>query len=54
MCTDGVTSPGIWKALEPWIPQLTDLVKQSIDKETDSHYFPNRPNRTPQLGWVSG
>ena len=30
-----ITSPAIWKVLEPYIPQLTELVKQSIDKDTD-------------------
>ena len=49
---DGITSPEIWKALELWIPQLTELVKNSIDKETDRFYFPDKPNRVPQLGWV--
>lgn len=49
----GIESPAIWKALEPWIPQLTQLVKQSIDKTTDSFYFPDKqPDRTPKLGWV--
>lgn len=49
---DGITSPAIWKALQPWIPQLTDLVKGSIDKSTDSMYYPDDPDRVPQLGWV--
>ena len=49
---DGITSPAIWEALKPWIPKLTELVKGSIDQETDSFYFPNAPDRTPQLGWV--
>ena len=48
-----VISPKIWKALSPWIPHLTNLVKESIDKQTDGIYFPNKqPDRTPQLGWV--
>lgn len=49
---DGITSPAIWKALQPWIPQLTDLVKGSIDKTTDNMYYPDQPDRVPQLGWV--
>lgn len=49
---EGITKPDIWAALEPWIPTLTDLVKRSIDKNTDSFYFPDKPDRTPQLGWV--
>ena len=52
---DGITSPAIWKALEPYIPQLTELVKQSIDKDTDRMYFPDKADaddREPQLDWV--
>ena len=48
-----VISPTIWKALSPWIPHLTNLVKESLDKQTDGKYFPNeQPDRIPQLGWV--
>ena len=39
--------------LEPFIPQLTELVKQSIDTRTDVLYYPDKqPDRVPQLGWV--
>lgn len=49
---DGITSPAIWQALLPWIPHLTQLVKNSIDKNTDNLYYPDEPDRIPQLGWV--
>lgn len=49
---DGITSPAIWAALEPWIPHLTELVKRSIDKRTDRLYYPDKLDRTPHLGWV--
>mmetsp|Transcript_20349 Transcript_20349/g.44215 ORF Transcript_20349/g.44215 Transcript_20349/m.44215 type:complete len:367 (-) Transcript_20349:164-1264(-) len=48
----GIVSPAIWKALEPWIPELTELAKKSIDKTMDSIYFPDNPDRVPQLDWV--
>jgi len=51
-----ITSPAIWKVLEPYIPQLTQLVKQSIDKDTDRMYFSSDnvidDSREPQLDWV--
>ena len=51
--TRGVTSPAIWKALQPFMETLTNLVKQSIDTELDGYYFPNKqPDRVPQLGWI--
>ena len=50
---DGITSPSIWKVLEPYIPRLTELVQLSIDDDIDRLYYPDeQPNRTPQLGWV--
>jgi len=49
----GVTAPAIWEALEPWIPKLTELVKESIDVDTDAMYYPDKqPDRTPSLDWV--
>ncbi len=48
----GIQSPAVWNALEPWIPKLTELVKSSIDSATDAHFFPDQPDRVPQLDWV--
>ena len=52
MSTEGIQNPAVWKALEPWIPTLTELVKESIDSATDRYFFPDKPDRVPQLDWV--
>jgi hypothetical protein len=52
LSTEGIQNPAVWKALEPWIPTLTELVKESIDSATDRYFFPDKPDRVPQLDWV--
>jgi hypothetical protein len=48
----GIISPAIWDILEPWIPKITGLVKESIDTEVYKHFFPDEQERIPKLDWV--
>ena len=45
-------TPGIWSVIEPWIPKITDLVKESIDTEIYKPFFPGEQDRVPKLDWV--
>jgi hypothetical protein len=48
----GIISPAIYKVLEPWIPTITQLVKETIDHTLYEQFYPNEINRTPKLHWV--
>ena len=52
MHTGGVETPRIWSVIEPWIPKITNLVKESIDTDLYRHYFPGEQDRVPKLDWV--
>jgi hypothetical protein len=52
MHTGGIITPEIWDVLTPWIPKITDLVKESIDAEMYKNYFPDEEDRVPKLDWV--
>ncbi len=38
--------------IEPWIPKITDLVRESIDTEIYRDFFPGEQDRVPKLDWV--
>jgi hypothetical protein len=48
----GIIAPAIYKVLEPWIPTITSLVKETIDHTLYERFYPNEINRTPKLHWV--
>ncbi len=48
----GVIAPRIWDVLTPWIPKITNLVKESIDAEIYKHLYPDEEDRAPKLDWV--
>ena len=52
MRAEGIITPEIWDVLTPWIPKITDLVKESINTEIYKNYFPDEQDRTPKLDWV--
>ena len=52
MHTEGMITPRIWSVIEPWIPKITDLVKESIDTEIYRPFFPGEQDRVPKLDWV--
>mmetsp|Transcript_3776 Transcript_3776/g.8342 ORF Transcript_3776/g.8342 Transcript_3776/m.8342 type:complete len:378 (+) Transcript_3776:217-1350(+) len=47
-----IVNEEIWKVLEPFIPFLTKTVEVNRDNETFRKYFPDDPNREPELNWV--
>ena len=38
--------------LQPYIPQITSIVKNGRNREEFSKYYPNEPDREPDLNWV--
>ena len=52
MHVEGIITPEIWDVLTPWIPKITDLVKESINTEIYKQYYPDEQDRTPKLDWV--
>jgi len=42
----------IWNVLQPWIPKITEIVKVNRDKEAFSKYYPDEPDRDPELNWI--
>jgi len=42
----------IWKVLQPWIPKITQIVKDNRNKAEFNKLYPNNPNREPSLDWI--
>lgn len=42
----------IWSVLQPWIPKITQVVKDNRDAEAFSKFYPDHPDRDPVLNWV--
>lgn len=38
--------------LQPYIPQITSIVKNGRNREEFSKYYPNEPEREPDLNWI--
>lgn len=47
-----IENEAIWNVLLPWIPRITEIVKGNRDKEAFRKYYPNEPDRGPELNWV--
>merc|ERR1711983_535666 len=42
----------IYDVLEPWLPAISDVVKQNRNREGFAKYYPDEPEREPELNWV--
>ena len=42
----------IWELLQLWIPKITEIVKENHNKEAFTEFYPDKPNREPELHWV--
>ena len=42
----------IWQVLQPYIPKITQIVIDNRNKEKFQEFYPNEPNRQPELHWV--
>ena len=49
-----VDDEAIWTLLQPWIPKITQIVKDGRNKEDFGRFYPDEPEREPELNWVRG
>jgi hypothetical protein len=42
----------IYTVLQPWIPKITQIVKDNRNHEAYSKFYPNEPDREPELNWI--
>ena len=47
-----IEDEAIWDALQPWIPKITQIVKENRNKEGFSKFYPDEPDRQPELNWI--
>ncbi len=47
-----IGNEAIWEVLQPWIPKITNIVKQNRNMELFSRIYPDNPNREPDLNWI--
>mmetsp|Transcript_11319 Transcript_11319/g.24527 ORF Transcript_11319/g.24527 Transcript_11319/m.24527 type:complete len:258 (+) Transcript_11319:99-872(+) len=47
-----IENEAIWNVIQPWIPRITEIVKKNRDEEEFIKYYPNEPEREPDLNWV--
>lgn len=48
-------NPAIWEALQPWLPRISQIVKDNRNKAEFSKMYPNDPDandREPSLDWI--
>lgn len=41
-----------WNLLQPWVPKITQIVKDHRNKEEFNEFYPDEPDREPELNWV--
>ena len=52
---DDSQNPEIWEALQPWLPKITQIVKDNRNRAEFSKMYPNDPHandREPSLDWI--
>jgi len=42
----------IWESLQPWIPTITQIVRDNRNEEAFSEFYPGEPDREPDLNWI--
>ncbi|KAL7549201.1 hypothetical protein ACHAWF_012470, partial [Thalassiosira exigua] len=47
-----VGDEAIWSVLQPWIPEITQIVKDNRNKEGFAQFYPDDPDREPKLHWI--
>jgi len=47
-----IQDPAIWNLLQPWIPTLSQIVKDNRNWEGFRKLYPNDPDREPKLDWI--
>jgi len=47
-----IENEAIWNILQLWIPKITQIVKDNRNAEAFSKFYPDEPDREPDLNWV--
>jgi len=47
-----INNEAIWNLLEPWIPTITQIVKDNRNSEAIGKFYPDEPDREPALDWI--
>lgn len=42
----------IWNVLQPVIPKITNIVKANRHRDAFSKFYPDEPDREPELDWI--
>lgn len=47
-----ISDEDIWEVLEPFIQKITQIVKENRNKEGFAEFYPDDPDREPDLNWI--
>ena len=47
-----IGNDAIWDVVKPWVPKITQIVKDNRNKEGFSKFYPDDPDREPELNWI--
>ena len=47
-----INNEAIWGLLEPWIPMITQIVKDNRNREAFGKFYPDEPGKEPALDWI--
>lgn len=49
---NSIDNESIYKVLQPYIPQITQIVKDNRNLDEFNKLYPNQPNKEPMLQWI--
>ena len=47
-----IDNEALYNMLQPWIPKITQIVKDNRNHEEFIKLYPNEPDRDPELNWI--
>ena len=47
-----IDDEAIWNLLQPWVPKITQIVKDNRNRQSFGAFYPDEPDREPELNWV--
>ena len=47
-----INNEAIWGLLEPWIPTITQIIKDNRNREEFGKFYPDEPYQEPALDWI--